>query len=275
MLGYAAGISTYNALEVNAVKRITHGLQFQTSYTWGRVIDDGQGESFVDVNRVVRDPLNKASDRSVSDQNIEQALNINMIYHIPGIDPQKGLVSKFTNGWYVTPIATAYTGHYFTPSDGGNRTLDGNFLSIGTPASTPDVVSGRNHYNVTHGVSSGCGSIAAGTPLHTPTLWYDPCAFSIEPAGFIGTEPRNLLVGPGVVNLDFAIVKDTKVSKLGEGGAVEFRSEFFNVLNHTNFALPNATVASASCSGAVAPFTPAMGCQFGPAQAPASTAGVI
>jgi len=76
------------------------------------------------------------------------------------------------------------------------------------------------------------GQFAAGTPLHTPTRWYDPCAYSIPPAGFIGTEPRNALVGPGVVNLDFAIVKDTKVSKLGEGGAVEFRSEFFNVLNH-------------------------------------------
>ena len=58
-------------------------------------------------------------------------------------------------------------------------------------------------------------------PIHllprrvAPILWYDPCAFSIQPAGFIGTEPRNFLRGPGLTNVDFSIVKDTAIQAAG------------------------------------------------------------
>src|ERR1700691_945798 len=118
-----------------------------------------------------------------------------------------------------------------------------------------DVVPGRINSNITQGVSTGCGTgatraangtaIAAGTPLGTPGLYYDPCAFTTQPAGFLGDEGPNYLRGPGFNNLNFSLVKDTAVGFLGEGGKVEFRAEFFNLLNHTNFALPASAGATA------------------------------
>ena len=58
--------------------------------------------------------------------------------------------------------------------------------------------------------------------------------------------------GPGFDNLDFSIVKDTPVRWLGEGGTVQFRAEFFNLLNHPNFANPNlasSTAFAGTCPG--------------------------
>jgi len=127
----------------------------------------------------------------------------------------------------------------------------------------PDVLPGRYNSNITSGVSSGCGTgatraagggaIAAGTPLGTPALWFDPCAFTVQPSGLLGNEGRNFLRGPGYTDFDFSIVKDTAVGFLGEGGKVEFRAEFFNLFNHPNFALPTkagSTVLPGTCTGA-------------------------
>ena len=87
-----------------------------------------------------------------------------------------------------------------------------------------------------------CSGVAAGTPLGTPDLFFDPCAFSIQPAGFLGNLGRNSLRGPGFATVDFSIAKDTPLGFLGESGALEFRGEFFNVLNRANFSQPGGTV---------------------------------
>jgi len=87
----------------------------------------------------------------------------------------------------------------------------------------------------------------------------DPCAFAIPAAGFLGTAGRNILRTPGFANLDFSLAKDTPLGFLGEGGKLEFRAEFFNILNRVNFAVPNRTVFAASAD----------------VQAPLATAGQI
>ncbi len=92
------------------------------------------------------------------------------------------------------------------------------------------------------GTTAGCLGVAPGRQLGTPALYYDPCAFTIPAAGFLGSAGRNLLYGPGLANLDFSLVKDTAIKKLGESGRLEFRTEFFNILNHANFAPPSRTV---------------------------------
>ena len=77
--------------------------------------------------------------------------------------------------------------------------------------------------------------IAPGTPLGTPNLWFDPCAFTAQPLGFLGNAGRNILRGPSEANLDLTIAKDTKLGFLGEAGALQFRADFFNILNKANF----------------------------------------
>jgi hypothetical protein len=77
----------------------------------------------------------------------------------------------------------------------------------------------------------------------SPNSEQPPCFFAAPPnncgpntIGQLGTALRNSLTGPPERNLDFSIVKDTKLGFLGEGGMLEFRAEFFNVVNHPNFS---------------------------------------
>jgi hypothetical protein len=81
--------------------------------------------------------------------------------------------------------------------------------------------------------------------------YYDPCAFTVQTAGFLGTAARNVLLGPGIANLDFSLTKETAIKALGESGGLEFRAEIFNILNRANFAEPNRTVF-AETNGSVA-----------------------
>jgi hypothetical protein len=87
------------------------------------------------------------------------------------------------------------------------------------------------------------------------------------------------LGGPDLKNLDFAINKDTRADFLGEQGRVQFRAEFFNILNRPNFANPNATIASLSSPAAMqcGPNYVVKSCQFGssPALSINTTAGQI
>ena len=143
----------------------------------------------------------------------------------------------------------------------------------------PDWAPGRNPYNATHGGSSGCtegtGSTAvvipAGTPLGRPSLYFDPCAFVLEPVGYEGDVGRDSVIGPGLLDLDYSLVKDTSVKWLGEAGKVEFRAEFFNILNHPNFAQPNSRTVFSGTSTTACPIT---GCPVG-TENPLANAGVI
>ena len=75
-----------------------------------------------------------------------------------------------------------------------------------------------------------------------PDLYFDPTAFVLQPAGTLGNAGRNILIGPGLANLDFSLAKDTAVGFLGEAGKLEFRADFFNILNRVNFENPSAGI---------------------------------
>jgi hypothetical protein len=194
------------------------------------------------------------TDRGPADFDVTNNWRLNAIYHLPDFTSSKGFLGKAENGWWVSGIYSLQSGYPMNAFLGNNRSANGDTLASNL-LDRPDVVSGRFNSNITHGVSTGCGvgatraagggAIAAGTPLGTPALWYDPCAFSIQPSGFYGDEGRNYLRGPGFNNLNFSLVKDTAVGFLGEGGRVEFRAELFNIFNHPNFASPAIAATTA------------------------------
>jgi hypothetical protein len=175
---------------------------------------------------------------------------------LPTFGSTTGFKDKIVNGWWMSGIWTVESGYPFTVFYGTsvNRSNDGAFLGTTRPDEHPDLNAGRYNSNVTHGTSAGCGTgatranggtaIAAGTRLGTSTMWFDPCAFGVQPAGFLGNEPRNDFRGPGYNFLSYSLVKDTSLHALGEQGVVEFRAEVFNILNHVNFLPPGATGAA-------------------------------
>jgi hypothetical protein len=132
--------------------------------------------------------------------------------------------------------------------------------------STIDLMPGGNQ-NPVSGTSIGCtGGPAAGTPLGTPDQYYDPCQFVYPAANcitlsnqqlntancaaglpllagtFVGNVGRNHMTAPGLANVDFTLMKETRLSRLHEGASLEFRAEFFNLFNRANFDQPSASL---------------------------------
>jgi hypothetical protein len=244
----AAGESFYNALDVTVNKRISHGVQFQAAYAWSKLNDNQQGGSGQDGNDIAAEPLHTGSLYGPALFDVRNTFHFNALYRFPDFVASKGILGKLANGWATNGILSLQSGYPFSVTLSGDRELISYTPSFAN-RDTPDLIPGRNNNNITSGVTAGCTGVGAGTKLGTPTLWYDPCAFSIQPQGFIGTEPRNFLRGPGLANVDFSIVKDTSVPKLGEAGQLEFRAEVFDLFNHPNFALPGQTVSAGSCPG--------------------------
>jgi hypothetical protein len=146
----------------------------------------------------------------------------------------EGFAGAFLQGWHLGTILTIRSGAPFSVLLSGNRSRSGNG---GGDADRPDLISGRKPEDII---------------LGGPNRYYDPSAFEIQPAGFLGLASRNFLAGPGFSNWDFSVRKDTPLAFLGESGRLEFRAEFFNFLNHPNFSVPisGRTVYTASGSSA-------------------------
>jgi hypothetical protein len=137
--------------------------------------------------------------------------------------PFKG--NKLVEGWQMTGILSDSGGEPFTVSDGFDQA---------------GIVSGSSRPNVISGCDAAEGS---------PTQWYNPACFALQPVGTLGNNGRNTLRLPGLVDFDFAVLKDTAVPKISEQFHVQFRAEFFNIFNHTNFGAPVVGAFSQGANG--------------------------
>jgi hypothetical protein len=241
------GTSDYHALRLEFEKRFMHGLQFQGAYAFSKNIDEGAsvvGGTDFENDGSARNPFIK--DRGLSPLDVRQAFTFTFVYDLPG-SKIVGPVGYVFGGWRLNALTRLSNGSAFSVLAGFDRARQ----VQGTQY--PDLAPGSSG-NPTSGTSVGCelatGRVAAGAKLGSPDLYYDPCAFALQTAGFLGNLGRNTLIGPGVANLDFSIAKTFSLSMLSEGSRLEFRSELFNVANHANFALPSTALFT---SGATAP----------------------
>lgn len=142
----------------------------------------------------------------------------NTIYRFPQT-ARTGVVGNVINGWAISGILSLRSGLPLAPGVNTNRPRSGVAGGGAIPGSSnidrPDLVPGVNPADITSGVSRGCGGIPAGTPLGTPGRWFDPCAFTLQPLGFLGTAGRNIIRGPGLANVDVSLTKNTPLRLLG------------------------------------------------------------
>jgi hypothetical protein len=257
-----AGNSWYNALQASLNKRVTKGLEFQTNYTWSPSIDTTEGQlSSSDctatgmMNAV--DPLKaKTIDRGNSCFDLRHTLRFNATYHLPNV-ASSGLSAKVLNGWWVSSIVTTQTGFAFTPVTGTNRSQSGisstDKVNPNTTTVAPGQVGPDGTVNTTN--QTFIPYNAATVITHNPNQWFNPLMFSLPTlapcpnnsaltCGTLGELARGFLRGPGLANWDFSLVKDTALPILGEQGRIQFRAEVFNLLNHTNFGVPNGSIYS-------------------------------
>lgn len=221
--------SWYNALQVGVVKHPTHGLTFQGAYTFSRCLDERSGsggrQEYLFGQARAFDPFNRFFDKGLCDFHVQHNFVLNAIYELPfgpggrfgsGLS---GAAARIVEGWQIAGVLNLASGIPFTPF------VDGDPDGDGTDDNTarPDLVGNPN-----------TGTCANGFPVRTPPCWFNDTALRF-PAGIRGTLGRNVLLGPPLKTFDFSVVKTTRVT---ERFRVEFRAEFFNLFNHTNFIPP-------------------------------------
>ena len=236
--------SSYNALLVNASQKLGSRLEFQASYTWARGIDNVQsvvGAETGGTPEYPEDSYNTRLDRGPSLFNATNNLHVNIIAHLPELPGSNRFVRTITNGWWVSPILAAQSGLPFTPVIGFNNSRSGVGANGGGGVDRPSYVTPAN-LSAAQAIDPNAVVYNKKTVIqHWKNQYFNPHMFTIGPAGYLGNVARESLQGPGYLDLDFALNKDTKLRFLGDSGVLQFRTEVFNILNHVNYGEPSNT----------------------------------
>jgi hypothetical protein len=254
-------MSYYNALQVQVSKRMSHGLQVQGSFTWSKTMDTSSGSFAGDNFAGDVSPTVPWWDlrivRGLSDFNVGRNLVINTLYEIPTPAAFRGPAGWVFRGWELGGILTLSDGVPVWPLSPPGQGADIMGQNNSEPIAIPDRVAGcalTNPSSGRHGslqyVNPACfinavapnqAFFSTAQPLgcDTTTIPIPAGASPLTCFNLLGNLGRNTVIGPGLFNLDYSMVKNNKVPKISENFAVQFRVEFFNVLNHANFAPPN------------------------------------
>jgi outer membrane receptor protein involved in Fe transport len=209
--------SAYNALQVGVAHRMSSSLVFQFSYTYSHCIDDSFAYAGLGANNVTSantNPYNWSLDKGNCSFDLRHVIAANAVYSLPFHG------SRWVEGWQITGIESWHTGVPFSLGEGTQPYLNNNF---DTPR--PNYVYGCNVY--------------ANQNVHQ---WYNPACFTASPTGTLGDLGRNVMVGPGFVETDLGVMKETRIT---ERVSVQFRAELFNLFNHPNFNVPATGVFTA------------------------------
>jgi hypothetical protein len=213
----------YNALQIQFMKRRSHGLQVQASYTWARGIDtssgttdpdqftNGLGDMFFFDAKIRRGP---------SDFNIDDNISVNYDWDIPNPRSISGPLAWPLSGWELGGIVTVQGGVPFTPLLGGDvlGQTGNSGLDFPKRISGPGCQTGVNPQNPDNYIKLQCFAF--------------PNPVTLLQGG------RNVIIGPGLVNVDMSIFKNNPIKRISESFNVQFRAEAFNIFNRPNFAPP-------------------------------------
>src|SRR5215468_6814869 len=223
-----AASSNYNALVLRAEKRLSFGLMVNGSYTYSKSIDnDSLGNSVVSSSL---DQSNiKALERGLSSFDIRNRLTVSFTYDLPFKLGYKPLNAVFSN-WQVGGIITEQSGQPFTVNIQSDRAITGQLNQRPNLIGDPNLPSGQR----------------------TADRWFDTSVFVAQPVGTLGTAGRNIVEGPGTNLVDFSLLKNIAFT---ERHRLQFRSEFFNLFNHTNFDFPErfCTITATAAAGSPCP----------------------
>jgi hypothetical protein len=216
---YTEGNNSYNSLQIDLSRRLSHGLEFRANYTWSKNLDINSALTGAQSSNQAQMALNRNDvrlDWGPSALNAAHQVSLSARYELPF-------------GCQLNAIMTLLSGFPVTPQIGSNRSGDGDTRNPDRPSLNP----------------AFSGAVKEGSP----NQWFNPGAFILPAAGTYGNAGRGILSGPGLANLDLSLFKDLALS---ERLKLQIRSEFFNSLNHANFGTPNAIVFSNGAASSTA-----------------------
>jgi hypothetical protein len=214
--------SNYHSLQVGLNRRFSHGVQSQLSYTWSKCLDNASGTYGLEGGIPWSNPTNGSFDHGRCLFDRPQVFRLSGVYELPF---KQNILTK---GWQMSGGLQVQSGSPWNVTVG--------FDQAGT------AVAGSERPNLV----MPADQIMTGDINH----WANPAGFSLPAPGTLGNLQRDFLTGPGIVNLDYAVLKETTIK---EQVRLQFRAEFFNLLNHANYALPIATAFAQAPNGGGTP----------------------
>jgi hypothetical protein len=206
-----AASSIYHALVLRTEKRLSQGLMVMGNYTFSKSIDNDSLGNSVQSSNLDQSNI-KSLERALSSFDARHRFVVSTTYDLPFKSSNKALFAVLGN-WQAGGIITLQTGSPFTVNVTGDRANNG----LGFIGNTrPNLV----------GDPSGNRSAEQ---------FFNTAAFVQQPLGTLGTAGRNILNGPGTNIVDFSLLKNILIT---ERQRLQFRAEFFNFFNNTNFDVP-------------------------------------
>ncbi len=224
-------LSSYSSLQMSLSKRFSDGLQFLAAYTVGRSTDYYNGTSVNELGNTPGDQFNWRSNRGPSDFNRKHRLVVSGVYDLPKLVDNDNGAKWLVNNWQIAGIAVFQSGLPFSIIDSNGTTIIN-----------------RANYNPAFNSSEFTGSGDAGD---RQLQYFNTSAFvtsrfgtaTFDQANPYGNSARNLIYGPGQKNVDISFIKFLPFTERVRG---EFRAEFFNVFNWTNYANPGNALGTAT-----------------------------
>ncbi|HYR92010.1 MAG TPA: carboxypeptidase regulatory-like domain-containing protein [Terriglobia bacterium] len=227
------GTAASHGVSASLTKRSTRGLTFRTNYTFSKVIDVDSAilaPSATNDPATILNPYNLKLNRGLASYNPLHQFSSSFSYALPFGSGRalgrgaSGWVEKLIGDWQWNGIVSARSGFPITPTVGSNQSGNGD-------TRIPDVPNYNPNFK---------GNVILGVDEFKKTgLYFDPNAFSLPLTGTFGNVSRGAFRGPGAYNLDTSLFKRVA---LKETLSLQFRAEFFNILNHANFDTPNPIV---------------------------------
>jgi hypothetical protein len=222
--------SNYNSLQASLEKRFSHGLQFEVAYTWSKSQDDAS--SFENLLRPFCDASSGPHcNKALSLFDARHRLVISYLWQLP-TPKYEGIAGKIVDGWAISGISSFQSGFPIRLESNADNELENSF-DFELPG-RPNLVAPLHILD----------------PRKNNGFYFDPTSFSLPAVadGTLGSAPRTICCGPGIDNTDFSL---QKVTRVGENKSVEFRAEFFNIFNHTQFLNPDGNISDGSRFGTV------------------------
>ncbi len=232
-LVYWGGWSTYHSLTLKLTKRLSYGLTINANYTWSKAIDNASSPGPTDAETNYPQNVNyRRAEKALSSYNRAHRFVFSFSYAIPSgvgtLIREGSIPGLLLSNWSLTGTSTLQSGAPFTVN------LPGDNANIGPgPAQRPDLITNPN----------------LPASQQTPDHWFNTAAFAMPAQYTFGNAGRNIVFGDGYINTDMALAKRTALS---ERYNLEFRAEFFNLFNNTNFMGAPGRIA----------FTPSFGRYF-------------
>jgi hypothetical protein len=220
--------SNYNALEVT-LRRTLGRAEFLAAYTYSKSLDNTSGNGLGQGDNV--NPIDPAISKALSAFNVAQNFVISYAYRLP-FDKLPG-PKRLTDGWSfngITRFATGFPVYIWENDD--NSMLGTSGVGQGNDIDEPNRAPGSLNFQ----------NPRTGQPYFNTSL------FAVEKVGQLGNSSRRFFGGPGWNNFDLSLTKDVRLT---ESKSLQFRAEFFNAWNHTQFGSPQGQISNNPTFGVI------------------------